>query len=81
MEVSEVDVCNWAYEGKLRTIQEAVESGQNLLTKTDTSKRCGLHWACSSGKRDVVDYFLAKGVNVSIPRVSVLGKISATLLI
>lgn len=63
--VSEIDICNWSYEGRFGVIQAAVEADQSLVSKTDSSKRSGLHWACSSGKTDVVNYFIAKGAQVN----------------
>ena len=65
MAISEVSVCEWAYEGELKAIKSAVEADPKLVLKTDSSKRSGLHWACSAGKKEVVDFFIAKGAQVS----------------
>ena len=64
MAISEVSVCEWAYEGKLREIQAAVDADSTQVAKTDSSQRSGLHWACSSGKNDVVKFFISKGAKV-----------------
>ena len=63
--ISNVDFCNWAYEGKLNFVKTAVEADQTILSKRDSSRRTGLHWACSSGKTDVVNFLIAKGAEVS----------------
>ncbi len=65
MSVSNVEVCNWAYEGNLAAIQAAVKINEALLSKTDSSQRTGLHWACSAGKTEVVNFFITKGAKVS----------------
>lgn len=70
MAISEVSVCEWAYEGKLSLIRAAVEGDPNQVSKTDSSKRSGLHWACSSGKKDVVDFFITKGSQVVLYLIS-----------
>ncbi len=64
MALSDVEICNWAYEGSLNFIKTAIESNHSLLLKTDSSLRTGLHWACSSGKLDVVNFFIAEGSKV-----------------
>ena len=64
MAISNVDICDWAYEGKLQFLKTAVEGNPRKLTETDSSKRTALHWACSSGKADVVSFLIAKGAEV-----------------
>lgn len=66
MSVSDLEICNWSYEGDVKTIQAAVESDGTLVSKTDSSLRTGLHWACSSGKMEVVNLFMAKGAKVKL---------------
>lgn len=65
MAISEVSVCEWAYEGKLSHIKSTVEADPKQVLKTDSSKRSGLHWACSAGRKEVVDFFIAKGAEVN----------------
>ena len=65
MAVSNVDVCVWAYEGKLQLLKAAVEENINkVVEKRDSSERTALHWACSSGKADIVSFLLTNGAEV-----------------
>ena len=66
MAVSNVDFCNCAYEGKLQDVKTAVELDEAILSKTDSNKRTGMHWACSSGRTDVVNFLISKGAQVVI---------------
>ena len=63
--VSEVDICNFAFEGRLELVRASLERSPEAINKTDSSKRSALHWACSSGRDDVVRLLLSKGAQVS----------------
>lgn len=62
--VSDVDVCNEAYEGKLSEIKRKVQADPKLVAITDKSERTPLHWACSSGQDGVVEFLLNQGAKV-----------------
>ena len=62
--VSEVDICNYAYEGRLELVRASLEKNPEDVRVQDSSKRSPLHWACSSGKTEVVDLILSKGAEV-----------------
>ena len=62
--VSEVDICNFAFEGRLELVRASLEKSPELINKTDSSKRSALHWACSAGRDDVVKLLLSKGAQV-----------------
>ena len=64
MSVSDLDHCNWAYEGNLVQLKRAVREEKKLLFAFDKNHRTALHWACSSGKTDVVDFLLAQDSQV-----------------
>lgn len=61
---SDVEFCNWAYEGRLDLVKTALEQNEGLLAKVDSSGRTGLHWACSSGKANIVGVLITKGAKV-----------------
>lgn len=63
--VSELDICNFAFEGRLELVRASLEKNPELINKTDSSKRSALHWACSAGRDDVVRLLLSKGAQVS----------------
>lgn len=64
--VSEVDICNFAFEGRLEMVRASLDKNPELIDKTDSSKRSALHWACSAGRDDVVRLLLSnKGAQVS----------------
>lgn len=63
--VSRVDICNFAYEGRLELVRASIEKNPEVVKTQDSSKRSALHWACSSGKDDVVSLLLSKGAVVS----------------
>ena len=64
MSVSDLDHCNWAYEGNLTQLKKAIREEKKLLLASDKNLRTALHWACSSGRDDVVDYLLAQDSEV-----------------
>jgi len=65
MAVSNVDECVWAYEGRIQLLR-AIEEGKinRAVRKRDSSERTPLHWACVSGKADVVNFLLGNGAEV-----------------
>lgn len=63
--VSELDVCNYAYEGRLKLLILAVDKDPTLVGKRDSNQRTALHWACSSGQSEIAAYLLDKGAEVS----------------
>jgi 26S proteasome non-ATPase regulatory subunit 10 len=63
--VSEVDICNFAFEGRLELVRASLDKSSELINKTDSSRRSALHWACSGGRNDVVRLLLSKGAQVS----------------
>lgn len=72
MSVSDLDVCNYAYEGRIHLLRVALEKNPELLNKADSNSRTALHWACSSGQRDVVVYLLDKGAMVRVIKLNPL---------
>ena len=64
--VSEVDICNLAYEGRLELVRASLEKNPEAIKTQDSSKRSALHWACSSGKDDVVNLLVSKGAEVRL---------------
>ena len=63
--VSNVDVCNWAYEGSLDAIRAALSGNPGSVSAKDSNKRTPLHWACSSGKTDVVELLVSRKAEVT----------------
>ncbi len=63
--VSEVEICNYAYEGRLQLLIAVLDKNPALLGKRDSNERTALHWACSSGHAEIVSYLLDKGAKVS----------------
>ena len=64
MSVSDLDLCNSAYEGKLSLVKKAVQEDQGLVRKKDKNRRTALHWACSSGQDAVAEFLLNQGSKV-----------------
>ncbi|KAG1962831.1 E3 ubiquitin-protein ligase XIAP [Pimephales promelas] len=64
--VSNVEICNLAYTGKFEELKGFVLSDSALATKTDQDNRTALHWACSAGHADIVQFLLELGVDVNI---------------
>lgn len=62
--VSEVDICNLAYDGRLELVRASIDKHPGSVATRDSNKRSALHWACSSGKVDVVKLLLSKGAEV-----------------
>lgn len=62
--VSNVDICNWAYEGSLDAVRTALSGNPGSVSAKDSNKRTPLHWACSSGKTDVVEFLVSRKAEV-----------------
>lgn len=65
MAASTLNACNLAYEGHLEELISLISSKQELLNKKDNSERAPLHWACSAGKAQIVEYLIEAGANVN----------------
>ncbi len=65
-QISQVNVCNYAYEGRLKLLIVALDKDSTLIRKRDSNQRTALHWACSSGQSEIASYLLDKGAEVSI---------------
>ncbi|MBN3318556.1 PSD10 ATPase, partial [Atractosteus spatula] len=64
--VSNVEVCNLAYTGKFDQLKQCILSEKSLASKTDQDHRTALHWACSAGHTDIVEFLLDLGVEVNL---------------
>jgi len=65
--LSNLDTCNWAYEGQLYKLETAVNADKNLIHKKDRDGRTPLHWAASAGHNNVVAFVLDNGGKVKFP--------------
>uniref|UniRef100_A0A2K5IW38 Uncharacterized protein n=1 Tax=Colobus angolensis palliatus TaxID=336983 RepID=A0A2K5IW38_COLAP len=63
--VSNLMVCNLAYSGKLEELKESILADKSLATRTDQDRRTALHWACSAGHTEIVEFLLQLGVPVN----------------
>ena len=63
-QVSDVEVCCWAYEGQTHRLRTALADDVKLLQKRDSHHRTALHWACASGKTEIVRMLLKLGSEV-----------------
>ncbi|KAI7856371.1 prosome, macropain 26S subunit, non-ATPase, 10, isoform CRA_c [Circinella umbellata] len=54
-----------AYEGKLFIVQQLIDKDISCLNEKDEDDRTPLHWACSGGHGDIVDYLISKGALVN----------------
>ena len=64
-QVSDVESCCWAYEGQTGRLRAALTENVQLLQKRDSHHRTALHWACTSGKTDIVRMLLTLGAEVA----------------
>lgn len=64
MSVSDVELCNLAYEGKLSLVKKVVQENEEEVLKKDKNQRTAVHWACSSGQHAVVDFLINQGAQV-----------------
>ncbi|XP_014650827.1 PREDICTED: 26S proteasome non-ATPase regulatory subunit 10 isoform X2 [Ceratotherium simum simum] len=63
--VSNLMVCNLAYSGKLEELKDSILADKSLATRTDQDSRTALHWACSAGHTEIVEFLLQLGVPVN----------------
>ncbi|KAK3090050.1 hypothetical protein FSP39_008821 [Pinctada imbricata] len=52
------DVNRLAYDGKLEELKIKLRENNDLLTNIDDTQRMPLHWACSAGRKEIVEYLL-----------------------
>uniref|UniRef100_H2LVI7 Proteasome 26S subunit, non-ATPase 10 n=1 Tax=Oryzias latipes TaxID=8090 RepID=H2LVI7_ORYLA len=64
--VSNVEVCNYAYTGQFDKLKQCILSDKTLACKTDQDRRTALHWACSAGHTNIVEFLLDLGVEVNL---------------
>ena len=64
MAVSEVDICNYAYEGRTELLRQSLEKLPSAVNERDSSRRSALHWASSSGREDITTLLISKGAEV-----------------
>ncbi|CAF0864445.1 unnamed protein product [Didymodactylos carnosus] len=60
MNVSDLEICNLAYEKQFDVLKLKIEEDPNCIKKKDRDRRTILHWACSSGATDIVEFLLTK---------------------
>ena len=63
-QVSDVDVCCWAYEAQTRRLRSALAENAGLIHRKDSHQRTALHWACVSGQTDIVKILISLGAEV-----------------
>ena len=64
--MSDVEFCNLAYDGRVAMLKASLEKDGGLVRRRDANKRTALHWACSSGRNEVVGVLLSKGAEVQL---------------
>ena len=64
--MSDMEFCNLAYDGRVAMLKASLEKDGGLVRRRDANKRTALHWACSSGRNEVVGVLLSKGAEVQI---------------
>jgi len=62
--VSDLEFCNLAYDGRVAMLKASLEKDGSLIRRRDANKRTALHWACSSGRNEVVEFLVNKGAEV-----------------
>ena len=65
-QVSDVEVCCWAYEGHAGRLRTALAEDAKLLQRTDCHHRTALHWACASGRTEIVRMLITLGAEVTV---------------
>ena len=63
-QVSDLEVCCWAYEAQTGRLRSALAENTRLLNKKDSHERTALHWACVSGQIDIVKLLISLGAEV-----------------
>ncbi|MEQ2204215.1 26S proteasome non-ATPase regulatory subunit 10, partial [Xenoophorus captivus] len=64
--VSNVEVCNLAFSGQFDKLRQSILSDKSLACRTDQDGRTCLHWACSAGHTNIVEFLLSLGVEVNV---------------
>uniref|UniRef100_A0A673FZL1 Proteasome 26S subunit, non-ATPase 10 n=1 Tax=Sinocyclocheilus rhinocerous TaxID=307959 RepID=A0A673FZL1_9TELE len=64
--VSNVEICNLAYTGKFEELKKCALSDSSQATRTDQDSRTALHWACSAGHVEIVQFLLDLGAEVDL---------------
>ncbi|KAI3381356.1 hypothetical protein SNEBB_006431 [Seison nebaliae] len=72
--MSDIAVCNLAYEGKLEMIEKYLKENRSKeLEVIDITGRTILHWACSGGHLDLIKFILNNPLTLDINRVDEQG--------
>ena len=64
MSYSNVEICQWSYDGETNKVKHALSSNCELAHKTDQDGRTALHWASSAGTTEVCKLLIANGAKV-----------------
>ncbi|VDO92365.1 unnamed protein product [Soboliphyme baturini] len=54
--MSNSEICSLAYEGKGKEVKELIKKDSSLASAKDESGRIPLHWACSAGHSEIVQF-------------------------
>ena len=65
MSASDLDTCNYAFEGKLEELIQFLLNKPEFVNKRDSNERSAIHWACSSGNTDIVKMLVGKGAEIN----------------
>lgn len=66
MSVSDVAICEDAYNGNLLSVRGSIAKDPSLVSQTDKNMRTPLHWACSSGQAMIVRLLIDNGAQVCV---------------
>ncbi|CAF3583179.1 unnamed protein product, partial [Rotaria sp. Silwood2] len=58
MNISNLEVCCLAYDKQFDQLKAKIEADPQCVKAKDRDGRTVLHWACSSGAKDIVQYLL-----------------------
>ena len=64
MSVSDVSICNDAYDGDLSAVRREINHNNSLVNVKDKNRRTPLHWACSTGHNNIVQFLIHNGAKV-----------------
>ena len=74
--MSDLELCNLAYNGCIDELITLLERNPKLTDQRDSNRRTALHWACSSGQKEVIASLLEKGAEVTLVFVFKLNKLA-----